>query len=475
MDVNDQINHKATARTQFPHMSHHEVDTGKNLVSWNTYNQSYSLNADQQCIGQPSHKTSFYEDEYQKMVSSINKKLIDAENFETADPFGELVHLSLLADEKRHGAQLSCVDSPPSAIPSPSKRKISLKRLLKWKRYQDEKHELFMSMMRKLEMQDIKRFEHLQRVRKQRKMSSAHGEFEKHLRDNSIPEQWEVKMVNSSEGDSSISSLPNLDFMRTSLQEEDDSVGGTQDANARKGRAQCGDFITETEWDFMLRGSCPSRTIETEPLDIKKQIVKKNETKTKKMSVCRHFTKGWCRQGEECTFEHSEESSHPDTQKVFLGGLPPSITPAKLLWELSQQGYNVINQPTIFRRFSPQVCLSSTVEAMKMLKKEKILISGCMVDVRPYKASTKKERDRQLDTNKRSVFLSGLPSSVNLKILRAKLKNLGMKMTNRPRIQAGFTPKVTLASVKEAEELTARGTIRINGAVISVRAYLSEN
>jgi len=102
------------------------------------------------------------------------------------------------------------------------------------------------------------------------------------------------------------------------------------------------------------------------------------------------------------------------------------------------------------------------------------MISGCTVDVRPYKASTQKSRDRVLDTNKRSVFLGGVPSKVNAKILKSEIQKLGMKVTNRLCIKIGFIPKVTLASAKEAEELIARGTININGAVVRVRAYVGE-
>jgi len=482
MDIKGQINHTATSRMvpeRLSQMNRQGVEAGENTISWNTYNQNYSRKSDQQRVRQTSHKTGFYEDEYQKMVSRMDKKLVSDRNIKTADPFGELVHLSLLADEKHHGAHLGYIDSPSLAIPSPSKKKmkVSIQQLLNWKRYQDEKHELFMSMMRKLEMKDIERFEHLEKVRKQCKMNSANGGCENHLRDISTLEQQEGRMSNTSEGDSSMSSMPNGDFMRSSAPGEDLRLGGMQDVYGRKHRAQCGYFITgtTTEDDSMVDNTGPPRPLEAKPTNITEQKVKKSATKTKKVSVCRHFTKGWCRQGEACSFQHRGEGSHPDTQKVFLGGLPHSITPAKLLWELRQQGYVVINQPNIFRGFSPQVCLSSTVEAMKLLQKGKIMICGCAVDVRPYKASTKKERDRQLDVNKRSVFLGGLPSTVTLKILKSEIKKLGMKVINRPRIKAGFIPKVTLASVQEAEQLVAKGTIDILGAVISVRAYVSEN
>jgi len=280
-------------------------------------------------------------------------------------------------------------------------------------------------------------------------------------------------MSNTSEGDSSVSSMRDGDFMRSSAQEEDFRMGGMQDDDFRKG----GDFImgTNTEDDFMVGSTGPPRPLDEIRMNTTKQKGQKHATKTAKVSACRHFTNGWCRLGDACSFQHSVEGSHPDSQKVFLGGLPHSITPAKLLWELRQQGYIVVNQPKIFRGFSPQVCLSSIAEAMKMLQEEKIIICGCTVDVRPYTASTKKERDRQLDTNNRSIFLGGLPSSVTVQILKTQIEKLGMKVTNRPLIKAGFIPKVTLASAQQAQELVAKGTIDINGAVVSVRPYVSKS
>merc|ERR1719204_1246370 len=103
------------------------------------------------------------------------------------------------------------------------------------------------------------------------------------------------------------------------------------------------------------------------------------------------------------------------------------------------------------------------------------MIGGHTVDVRPYKATTKKEQDRQLDINNRSIFLGGLPSSVTVQILKTEIEKLGMKVTNRPLIKAGFIPKVTLASAKQAQQLVIKGTIEINEAVVSVRPYVSKN
>jgi len=464
MERNGQIKHKANAIMIPEHlsqMSQHGVQTVENMTPLNIYNR-HNSRADLLRVALTSHKANFYEDEYKKMVSRMDKKKVSVKNGNSVDPFGELLQLSVLADKGYRSRDLGYGDSLPASGPPTSKTKsrVSIQRLLKWKRYQDEKHELFMSMMQKLEVKDIERFRKLLLVRKQRKMNFGCSEFEEDLRLGSTQEQPEgdFRMSNASEGDSSMDSIPDGDFMRSSAPEEDLRMGGTQDEDYRKA------FTRRTV-----------RPLKEGRMNIMKQQDNSNATKTVKVSVCRHFTKGWCRQGDACSFQHIVEGSFPDTQKVFLGGLPHSITPAILWGELRQQGYMVVNEPTIFRGFAPQVCLNSTEEAMKMLQQGKIKIGGCTVDVRPYKASTKKERNRQLDTNNRSIFLGGLPSSFTWQIIRAEIEKLGMKVTNRPLMKAGFIPKVTLASCQQAQELVAKGTIDINGVAVSVRPYVSKN
>jgi len=251
-----------------------------------------------------------------------------------------------------------------------------------------------MSMMGKLEMYDRERFLNLQRMRKQRRARVSYGEFvaSEHFRTASTPNQREgdFKMRNTSGGGSSIISMPDGDFMiRRSAPEEDFRMSAVSpDEELRKGT----DFVmgTTTEDDVIsFCSDLPTPQDEKRMITPSKQKVQKSTSKNGTVSrKCRHFTKGWSRQGEACTFYHSAEGSNPDSQKVFLGGLPDSITPAKLLGELKQKGYTVVNQPKIFRGFSPQVCLRTTSEATKMLQ-EKVMICGCAVDVRPYKASTK--------------------------------------------------------------------------------------
>jgi hypothetical protein len=487
MVTKGQINHRASTRKipeRLSEMSHSAGETGENMLSSHTYyNHSYSLKANQQLAVQPPLKPTFYEEEYKKMVTRMDsEKVVSPKNWKTSDPFGELLQISVLADEGYNGGggrEVGFVnDLPPTALP-PLKRitRVSIHRLLKWKQYQDDKHELFMRMMRQLEKNDREQFERMTLQRNQRKRM-AHEEFMDNPRDEDLStgsthEQREgnFSMSNASEG-SSMNCVPAAEFTGSSGQEEDFKMPGVSEKDIGNG----GDFVMGTKVEDDLMASCTVlSSLEKKSMSISKQKVQKNTSKNSKLTPCRHFTKGWCRQGDTCSFLHSVVGSYPDSCKVFLGGLPHSLTPARLLWELEQQGYVVVNQPKIFPGFSPQVCLSSESEAKKLLQVGKIMIRGCIVDVRPYKASTKKERDRQLDINNRSIFLGGLPSSVTLQILKTEIEKLGMKVTNRPLMKAGFIPRVTLASVEQAQELIVKGTININGVAVSVRPYVSQN
>jgi len=251
--------------------------------------------------------------------------------------------------------------------------------------------------------------------------------------------------------------MPDADVMRSSGPEEDLRMSTKKEEEFRIGCIQ-GESSTQKQ----LKNDAT-------------QDVMQNPSKKDPVAACRHFAKGWCRQGDSCSFQHSVKDSYPTSQKVFLGGLPHSMTTSKLLQDLKRLGYKVINEPKVFRGFSPQVCLASRAQATKMLQEKKITICGCKVEVRPYKAITKKEQDRQLEINKRSVFLGGLPTSVTFQMLKSTIEKMGMKITNRPLIKAGFIPKVTLFSPEQAQKLVAQATIDINGSIVNVRPYESKN
>jgi len=70
------------------------------MISWHMYsNDRNSLDVDEQRAAQPPIKTGFYEDEYWKMVTRMDReKAVSSKNWKTSDPFGELLKLSVLAD-----------------------------------------------------------------------------------------------------------------------------------------------------------------------------------------------------------------------------------------------------------------------------------------------------------------------------------------------------------------------------------------
>jgi len=409
MEFRDQNNHTVAARVisdRLPRMSQQRPLTGNSISSWSNYKLrtgnsiSSGNNYKQYYSGRfpdaPSPmKTNFYEDEYKKMVSRMDQ-MMSKKFRSTGDPFGELVQLSVLAD----GDNFSFADNPnpiPPQSPWERKAKVSISCMLKWKRCQDEKHEVFMTMMKKLEEMDEEYYRRKMLQRKPRSMGKPIGEF----LTETLPKETEgnYRMGSTSEGDSSMESMPVGDFMRSSGPEEDFRIGSMQEE----------DVYTPVQ-------HVPDKEVKS----ASSQKVPKS-TKKEKLAACRHFAKGWCRQGDACSFQHCVKDSYPTGQKVFLGGLPQFITSSKLVEELGKQGYEVVNEPKIFRGFSPQVCLATNAGAMKLLKERKITICGCKVEIRPYKAVTKKERDRQLDINKRSVFLGGLPSSVTVQVLKASI------------------------------------------------------
>jgi len=184
-----------------------------------------------------------------------------------------------------------------------------------------------------------------------------------------------------------------------------------------------------------------------------------------------HFTKGYCKLGEACKFRHSLENAHPDSQKLFLGGLPKNLMPETLVFELREKGYNIINNPKVFRGFCPEVCLGSTEDAQRLLREGKISILGCSVDVRTFIASTQNEMNCEQNVNDRSVFLGGVPLSITVLHLKAELEKMGIKVTNYPQRKSGFIPKLTLATAHQAKQLIAKGVIDLHGVAINVRPY----
>lgn len=198
------------------------------------------------------------------------------------------------------------------------------------------------------------------------------------------------------------------------------------------------------------------------------------EDQNRKRRLCRHFLKGHCKRGKACDFLHDPSIFCPNSQKVFLGGLPAHITEVTLRQKLAQQGYKVINKPKVLRGFTPQVCMASVEEAQKLIKKRNILIDGSLVDVRAYEAFAKGGIDESRpDEMKRSVFLGGLSKGTTSQMIKEDLQKMDVKVINHPLVKTGFTPKVTFGTVKETNMLIKLKRVRINDTLVDVRPYVN--
>jgi len=197
-----------------------------------------------------------------------------------------------------------------------------------------------------------------------------------------------------------------------------------------------------------------------------------SDEQTRKRRLCRHFLKGHCKRGNTCDFLHDKSIFCPNSQKVFLGGLPAHITEVTLCQKLAEQGYEVINKPKVLRGFTPQVCMSSVEEAQRLIEKRYILIDGTFVDVRAYEAFAKCDVEKiQTNEIKRSVFLGGLSRGTTSLMIKDDLEKINVKVVNRPLVKTGFAPMVTLETVEECEMLINLKKVRINRTLVDVRPY----
>lgn len=187
----------------------------------------------------------------------------------------------------------------------------------------------------------------------------------------------------------------------------------------------------------------------------------------RKRRLCRHFLKGHCKRGSSCDFLHDTSIFCPESQKVFLGGLPAHITAEQLVMKLAEKGYQVINKPKVLRGFTPQVCLATVEQAKELVDAQQVFINGCPVDVRPY------EDRKPPDDLKRSVFLGGLPSGAMVHHIKADLAAFGVRVCNHPILKAGFVPQVVLATPEEAQRLIKVKKVSIGGKMVEVRPYVN--
>jgi len=192
----------------------------------------------------------------------------------------------------------------------------------------------------------------------------------------------------------------------------------------------------------------------------------------RKRRLCRHFVKGFCLRGDSCDFLHDPSVLCTDEQKVFLGGLPPHLTPETLKLKLEEQGLKILNKPRIMRGFTPQVCLGSVKEAERLIAQRHILIDNNRVDVRPYQDRDQLRKGLP-SVVKRSVFLGGLPEGTTGEMIIVDLRRLDVDVVDFPVIKNGYAPRVVLGSVDHAKMLVALKRVMVNSTAVDVRPYVN--
>jgi len=158
-------------------------------------------------------------------------------------------------------------------------------------------------------------------------------------------------------------------------------------------------------------------------------------------------------------------------QKVFLGNLPVHLNSSLLKSKLKEQGYTVLNNPRILRRFSPQVCLGSVEEAQRLVKKRTIIIDTATVLVRPFEAFTPDNKKKQRDEVERSVFLGGLDISTTVEMIKDELGKMGLVVVNIPVLKSGYCHQVVFETFQQAQTLLKVKQVQINGAFVNVRPF----
>jgi len=369
----------ATSATELSDNFHHMNKRG--APTSNTRNRNFSEDPGQH-VGKPFIKTNFYEDEYKKMVLEMDKEELPQDE-KPVDPFEELLQLSVLADE---GFQSSKLSLPPVTPiwnkPRPSH--LSINSLLRWKRYKDEKHELVMAVIKKLEQQDMELFRSRQlhwkksivNVIRERFDNVGVGEYNFH-------ECARTKSYNVKRKEKITRNLPGV---------------------CHKNRQ---DYNSETQKVFL--GGLP-RLITSQKLVW--ELKKKGYKVINKPKVFPRYSPEVCLGSAEeaqlmlqkktiiidgCTvdvrpfktFKQKKMDSQLEVNQrsVFLEGIPSVMTVRVVITEIEKLGLKVTNHQLARGGCITKVTLATIEQAKRLIAQSVIEIDGFAVNVRPYMLS----------------------------------------------------------------------------------------
>jgi len=186
--------------------------------------------------------------------------------------------------------------------------------------------------------------------------------------------------------------------------------------------------------------------------------------------LCRHFLRGTCTEGDNCTYCHDISVMKPDDQKVFIGGIPRNCTSRQVIKAVNDAGFKVLNIPKCHPSgFTPKVCLESVAKAKALLKMARVEVEGVIADVRKFTDSRSTNRDNMC------VTVSGLPLGATGKDLMEGLAAHGFIFDRTPLVNPAdtFCQRLELATVEMADALVALETVRCSnmGCELTITQY----
>jgi len=93
--------------------------------------------------------------------------------------------------------------------------------------------------------------------------------------------------------------------------------------------------------------------------------------------------------------KQSKSRKIPNISKrsIFLGGLTDGTTAKDIQNVFTKMGIRIVNYPVTKFGFSRQVILETVCQAKALIKKQKILINGTLVDVRPFERQQRRKKN----------------------------------------------------------------------------------
>jgi len=367
------------------------IDSFGNLRSWLGATEEDQLhdNFKHQQFLRHRKNASFYQDEYNYLLSQMNNMIPANESNHALD---RLLFLSQLADEAlyEYNQNLS-----PGSESSWSKKPslLNIYDMLSWKRHQDRKHEQFM-------------FENQMLTDSDTELSIKHMK-NKNFAERMIPNA-NLKLSVKTQGKKAVIESGEQRVEKDQHEKKPDCWHFMR-GHCKRGKF-C-DFNHDSKHSYpdackVFLGGLPFNITEA---TLRKQLLQQGFNVVNNPKIYGGFSPQVClasaaeatrlikkgpimiggtsvdvRSYQPFTKKNKAKLIDMSVRSVFLGGLRKGTTTQMIKRKLETLGVKIVNYPLIKAGFSPQVTLSTAMQALKLVNMAKVQINGALVDIRPY-------------------------------------------------------------------------------------------